>query len=287
MTSPRPCVRSASLAALLVLASAARSGVARAEDPPVAPPAVAPERDAAAPGVKPDPWAAVRRPWLYASDPSAPPPGHVLASLGVGYAPVDRGGAHPFAGNVAHAGAVFNAGAEVGVLRFLSLHGEGLLAGEPDKGVHGGGMLGVTFYPLPASSPVDLSLSGGYLRELGGGNGVWSRASIGASFHDARFVVTALGAHVFDKGRDAVDLLLTAGATYAVLPILHLGVEYSVQDLEGLWDADEVEGGVRHFLGPTASLQLARRVFLTAGPAFGLSKGSPTVLGRMAASYAF
>lgn len=271
-------------AAVLSLAALSFAGAAAAQNVPPEPPA----RDAATPDARPDPWARVQRPWLYGVDPTAPPPGHVLASMGVGYAQIDRGAAAPFAANVAHGGAVFNAGAEVGVLRWMSLHGEGLLSGEGSKGgVHGGGMLGASFYPLPAKSPVDLSVSAGYLRELGGGNGMWGRASIAASFRNARFVVTALGSHIFEKGRDPVDFLVTAGASYAVIPILRLGVEYTVQDLEGLWEAEEADGGVRHFLGPTASLELTKRVRITAGPSFGLSQGSPAVLGRMSASYAF
>ncbi|MFT3774710.1 MAG: hypothetical protein QM820_55875 [Minicystis sp.] len=275
--------------AVLTLARAAAAqnvpaaGPAAAEGTPPASPA----RDVVTPEAKPDPWANVRRPWLYTADPTAPPPGHVLASLGVGYAQVDRGAARPFAANYAHAGAVFNAAAEVGVFRFMSVQAEGMLAGEGSDKVHAGGVVGLAFYPLPAKSPVDLSIAGGYLRELGGGNGVWGRASAGISWRNARFVVSAVGSHIFEKGRDDMDLLLTAGATYAVLPILRLGVEYVVQDLEGAWEEDEADGGIRHFLGPTASIQLGKRVYLTAGPAFGLSKGAPSVLGRMAASYAF
>lgn len=298
-----PFRSAAALAALAVTRAAAAQPAPVYGEPPPAPvapepaalspvyteaPAPAPTRDAVTPDAKKEPWARVYRPWLYGADPTAPPPGHVLASMGVGYAQTNRGAAAPFAANVAHAGAVFNAGVDVGVLRWMSLHGEGLLSGEGSKGgVHGGGMLGVSFYPLPAKSPVDLSLSGGYLRELGGGNGVWGRASIAASFKAARFVVTALGSHVFEKGRDPVNILITAGASYAVIPILRLGVEYTIQDLEGLWEDEEADGGVRHFIGPTASLEITKRVRLTAGPSFGLSQGSPTVLGRMSAMYAF
>lgn len=272
-------LRLTAAAAALAAVALARTASAQAVDPP--------PRDTVQPPA-PDAWSSAPRPWLYAIDPTAPPPGHVMASLGVGYAEVDRGAARPFAANVAAAGAVFNAGVEVGVLPFLSVHGEGLLSSEGSKGgMHGGGMLGVSVYPLPKKSPVDLSFSAGYLRELGGGNGVWSRASVAASLRDARFVVTAVGSHIFEKGRDPVDFLITAGATYAVIPILRVGVEYTVQDLEGLWEPEEADGGVRHFLGPTASLELAKRVHLTAGPAFGLSKGSPGVLGRVAAAYAF
>jgi hypothetical protein len=233
-------------------------------------------------------WDGFQRPWLYAADPTAPPPGHVLASLGAGYAPIDRSGGRPFAGNTAAAGVVASAAVEVGVLRFMSLHAEGLMSGQGSEGgVHGGGMFGASFFPLPAGTPVDLAISAGYLRELGGGNGVWGRASIAASYKNARFVVTALGTHVFEKARDPVDLMLTAGATYAIIPQIRLGAEYTVQDLEGLFEHDEAEGGVRHFLGPVASFEIAKRVRLTAGPAFGLSPQSPRVQGRVTASYAF
>jgi hypothetical protein len=287
----RSRVRFLPLAAAGLLAALPSAALAQpppdAAPPDAPPPPAAPPRDVAT-DTRPDAWAGAPRPWLYATDPTAPPPGHVMASLGVGYAQVDRGAARPFAANIAHAGAVFDAGVEVGVLRFMSLYGQGLLSGEGSEGgVHGGGMLGVSFYPLPAKSPIDLSISGGYLRELGGGNGAWGRVSAAASWGNARVVVTALGSHIFEQGRDPVDLLLTAGASYAVLPILRLGVEYVVQDLEGAWETDEPDGGIRHFLGPTASLELAKRVHLTAGPSFGLSKGSPSVQGRVAAAYAF
>lgn len=268
------------VASVASVAFAPRAALAQA--PPEPPP-----RDVVA---KPPPsaWEGFKRPWLYATDPTAPPPGHVLASLGAGYAPLDRSGGRPFAANTAHAGVVVSAGAEVGVRSFMSLHAEGLMAGEGSQGgVHGGGMIGASFFPLPKGLPVDLSLSAGYLRELGGGNGMWARASVAGSYKNARFVVTALGTHVFETARDPVDLLLTAGATYAIIPQFHLGVEYTVQDLEGLFDPEEAEGGVRHFLGPVASLEIAKRVRLTAGPAFGLSALSPRVQGRVSASYAF
>jgi hypothetical protein len=284
-----------SLAGLIALGIGAIAGEARADPPsgepsidPSIAPAAAPERDAEQPAAG-DPFRMVRRPWLYAADPSAPPPGHVLASLSVGYAEVNRGAARPFAGNIAHAGGVLSAGGEVGVLRFASLHAEGLLAGDGGK-VNAGAMIGASFYPLPATFPVTFALSGGYLRELGGDSGAWGRASVGGDLGKARLVLTALGSHVFAPGtekRDGVDLLLTAGASYALGDIVRVGAEYVVQDLEGAWDPDEAEGGIRHFLSPMASLTLAKHVYINGGPAFGLSKESPRVLGRIAATYAF
>ncbi|MEP7123832.1 MAG: hypothetical protein ABJE95_23085 [Byssovorax sp.] len=283
--------------ATILLAAATIALVAPREaaaDPPPEPQilAVAPAPDAAEPAKQADPWQYVRRPWLYAADPTAPPAGHVLTSLGVGIAQIDRGAARPFAANVAHAGAVFSAGAEVGIFKLASLHAEGLLAGDGGN-VHGGAMLGASIYLLGPKSPVGVVVSGGYLRELGGANGVWGRASIAGDLGHLRLVLTGLGEHVFSTNdasgglRDGIDLLITAGAAYRVTDAFQLGAEYVVQDLEGLWDPGEIDGGVRHFLGPTATLQLARHIQLGAGPSFGLSAAAPRVLGRMSASYAF
>jgi hypothetical protein len=242
--------------------------------------------DAAEP--KPSPWAGVQRPWLYTADPSAPPPAHVLASMSVGYSSIDKGAARPFAADRTHAGAIFSAGAEVGVLRFASIQAEGLLAGQgASKSVAAGAMVGANFYPLPKRLPVAMSISAGYLRELGGANGIWGRATVAGDIGPVRLGMSAVGSHVFAPGRDEVDLLLTAAVTYRVVSILRIGAEYVVQDIEGAWDPEEADGGIRHFVGPTASLELAKRIFLTAGPAFGLSSGSPRLLGRLTANYAF
>jgi hypothetical protein len=263
--------------------SASGEGGPAATEPPPAP---RPRADTVDPATSV--FQGVERPWLYSADATAPPPGHVLASMGVGYAQLDRGAARPFAADIAHAGAVFSAGAEAGVFRFASLHAEGLLAGDGAK-VSAGAMAGVTFYPLPIKSPVDVGISTGYLRELGGANGIWGRVAVAGDLGPVRLQLTALGEHVFSPGRDSIDLLVSTGASYRIASFLRLGAEYVVQDLEGAWEAEEEEadGGIRHFVSPTLSLELGRRVRLTGGPAFGLSPGSPGVLGRVAAGYSF
>ncbi|MFO0590440.1 MAG: hypothetical protein U0441_23050 [Polyangiaceae bacterium] len=233
------------------------------------------------------PFEGVERPWLYSPDATAPRPGHVIATMNVGYADTTLGAGRPFAANLVHAGAVFGVGAEVGVLRFASIQAEGLLSGDGHS-VSAGGMVGVTAYPFPTTWPVQMALSGGYLRELGGADGVWGRAVVAGDISRLRLSATALASHMFAPDRDAVDLLLSAGASVKVVSFLRLGAEYVVQDLEGLWEGEEeeAEGGARHFLSPMASLELGR-VRLTAGPAFGLSPQSPRILGRLQAGYAF
>jgi hypothetical protein len=252
-----------------------------AADPPPPDAALAPKRDA---------WADVRRPWLYTVDPSAPPPLRVLASVGAGYASMDRGAARPFAADVAHAGAVFDAGGEVGLLRVLSLEGHVLLAGaspQTNDAVAAGGMAGLTLHPLPASWPVQASVSSGYLRELGGDGGVWGRVVVAGGTGRLRFGGSALAEHVFATGRDPLDLMLTAGASVRLVPWGEVGVEYVVQDLEEAADGEDVDGGMRHFIGLTASLLPTKHLQITAGPALGLSRGAPGVLGRGQVAYYF
>ncbi|MFO0759070.1 MAG: hypothetical protein U0359_21440 [Byssovorax sp.] len=271
------------LAALLSLVP--RAARAQQTSPQTEPQAAAPEADTARP---PPPSAldTAPRPWLYTPDPSGPLPGQVLASLGAGYAQIDRGAARPFAGNVAQGGAVFGASGEVGVLRVLSIQAEGLLAGDGSS-VNGGAVLGAVVHPFPARWPVTLAVGGGYLRELGGDQGAWGRVTFASDLGPVRLMAGVLGSHLFAPGRDGLDWLLSTGASYRLGSIVRLGVEYVVQDLEEAGDSDEVDGGVRHFLGPSVGLTLARRVQLTAGPAFGLSRGAPPFQGRMAAIYAF
>lgn len=278
---------------LLVAALAAAPAALAAESPGLAAPAspAAPPPAQTGPDAVEDPaagWGGARRPWLYTADPTGPAPGRVLASLGVGYAQVDRGAARPFAADVAHAGAVFDASAEVGLARFASLYAQGLLASQgASEPVRAGVFAGVNFFPLPAQWPVDLAISGGYLRELGGTNGVWGRVGVAGDLGRFRLSLTTLGEKVFDPDRDEVDLLVTTGVSVAVLPVLRLGAEYVVQDLEGAWEPEEADGGIRHFVGAVAALELAQRVQISAGPAIGLSQGSPELLGRLTAMYAF
>lgn len=277
----------AAVATLLPNAAAAQG-----PDPtlPPAPLAAAPPADTTeTPAPTKTPWDDTPRPWLYSSDPTAPAPGHVLAALSVGYAQTNRGTARPFAADVAHAGAVFSAGGEIGILRHLSLSAEGLLAGQSGTSspISGGAMLGVNAFPLGGRGPVDVSISAGYLRELGGANGVWFRGAIAGDIGRVRLSANALGEHVFDVTRDGVDVLLTAGANVKATDWLRVGAEYVVQDLEGAWDPEEADGGIRHFVSANAALLLGKRVQISMGPALGLSPNSPRVLGRLTAAYAF
>jgi hypothetical protein len=92
---------------------------------------------------------------------------------------------------------------------------------------------------------------------------------------------------VFASGRDPVDVLVMAGASFAVTGPLRAGLEYVAQDLEEAV-GDGAESGARQFLGPTVALELmARRLSIVAGPALGIGPQSPAYSGRVSLAYEY
>jgi hypothetical protein len=95
------------------------------------------------------------------------------------------------------------------------------------------------------------------------------------------------GEHVFAAGRDTVDVLVMAGASYALAGPLRAGIEYVAQDIEETF-ADQAERGVSQFLGPQVALELlAKRLSVAAGPAIGLGSQSATYSGRLSLAYEY
>jgi hypothetical protein len=120
-----------------------------------------------------------------------------------------------------------------------------------------------------------------------GDSGAWAQVAFSQDVSRLRLAATVHVEHVFAIGRDPLDLMVQAGASCRVAGGFRLGAEYVAQDLEEA-GATAAEGGLRHFLGPTASLQILRdRLSIVAGPSFGLSHRSPEVLGRAAAAFGF
>jgi hypothetical protein len=157
-----------------------------------------------------------------------------------------------------------------------------------------GAIAGLRLSLLPDSvKTTHLVLSGGYLREAWtpdqpqGDDGAWLRLSVVQEISRLRLAATVHGEHVFAGGRDPVDVMLQLGASYRITGPWRAGVEYVGQDLEETF-ADAAEGGARHFVGPTTSLQLLHdRLTIVAGPALGLSAYSPSFIGRLGMAYGF
>ena len=251
---------------------------------------------------------AIDRSWLYLDDAKLAAPGAVI---GMTSASFTNAGTNPdpssapyraFAANTAQRGVVAALGAEAGVLPRVSLEavGQAQFGGE-GSGVNPGAIAGARFQLSPPSwSNVHMTASAGYLRETsstpgpdseatatGGANGAWASFAVAFDVQRLRLGVTTLGEHVFATGRDSVDVMVQAGASYRVMSWLRAGVEWVGQDLEETF-ADQAEGGPRHFVGPTAAVQLLQdRLTIVGGPSVGLSNGSPNVLGRLALAYGF
>jgi hypothetical protein len=256
---------------------------------------------------------AIDRTWLYLDDARTPAPWQVVGTTSVAYTTVgsnpDRAAApyRAFAFNTAQPGALVSLGAEVGLLSWLSIEALGQIdAGGATGNANPGAIVDMRARLTPESwRNVRIAASAGYVRETWAGpvrdddtgklipgqphgdNGAWAQAAITADIQRLRLGLTAHGEHVFADGRDGVDVMLKAGINYRIVDWLRAGVEYVGQDLEESFK-DGAEGGARHFVGPTAAVQLLQdRLTIVAGPSLGLSSASPQFLGRLALAYGF
>ncbi len=308
---------SGALAAVTLLCASTR---AAAQEPPgfVAP---APLADTPQPAPEADVRRSIDRTWLYVDDARIPAPLHVIAMTNVTYTNVGSptrigSGAYNALGlNTAQPGAAVAIGGEMGLFPHVSIMttvqigfgGQGQLgSGVEVPSASAGLVAGVRVSALPAAvKNSHLVVSAGYLREAWqgpifdddankwvpgkpyGDSGAWAQVAFSQDIQRVRLAATMHVEHVFADGRDPLDLMVQAGASCRVVGGFRLGAEYTGQDLEEAVDPG-AEGGVRHVLGPTASIQVWRdRVSIVAGPAFGLSHLSPAVMGRAAAAVGF
>jgi hypothetical protein len=246
------------LALLLVAPSARAADEPQAEAPPVA--------------------SAAPKPWLYLDDPTLPRAASAFTRV-----TYTQSHAAPFAADVARPGAVLEAGAEASLLPWLSVVATGAGAGDAF-----GGSGGLRVSLLPREASTHLVVAAGGARELSGDAAAWGRIAFGQDIGRARVGAMVHGEHAFGSSRDALDVTVSAGASAAIVGPLRAGVEWVGQDLEGAVDRDEAEGGMRHFAGPTAAVELlGKRLTIGAGPAFGLSHNAPPIVVRGQAAYAF
>lgn len=252
----------------------------------------------------------IDRTWLYVDDARIAAPLVVIGMSNLSYTDVSSSPTRIYnalAANTAQPGGMASLGAEVGLLPRLSIMamgqmGFGGLGPSPNAGMIAGVRVQLT--PLNWQA-FHLVASGGYLREAWqggvydddsgtmtggsphGDNGAWMQVAASGDIKRLRLAGAVHGEHVFADGRDTVDVMVQAGVSYRVVSVLRAGVEYVGQDLEEAFNSG-AEGGARHFVGPTASVQLlSDRLTVSAGPAFGLSDLSPRLLARMAVAYAF
>jgi hypothetical protein len=229
------------------------------------------------------------RPFLYLVDPTLPQPWHVMASYSAGYSSTG-GGTRPLAATAGRGGLVNQLRVEGALGDRVAPFATGMLAppleGEasPKAAVNGGVRVLLTD---PDSRKLRLIVAGGYERDFAPTNDAFLRVTATYDIGNLRLASMLHSEHAFAPGRDPIDIYVDEGVSYRVLDSLRVGAEYVGQELEGAWEQDEAEGGIRHFVGADVAWSYQNKVLLTAGPAFGLSHASPRVLGQATLSYLF
>jgi|GEM_PF-5148099 len=110
-----------------------------------------------------------------------------------------------------------------------------------------------------ADLPVRITAASGLRHEREGQDVLVGRLTAGYALNASRLVANVTLEKAFGQGRDAVDLVTALGWTHPVTHRVHLGAEAIGEDLEGLWDAHEADGGARLFVGPTAAVAAAHQ----------------------------
>ncbi len=156
-----------------------------------------------------------------------------------------------------------------------------------DQGSAAGGAVGGRFQITAPGSAFKLAVAAAALREVDGNFGAYGRVALSYDLGRFRFAGNLHAEHIFQQGRDALDLLVMAGTSFRVYEQFRLGAEYVGQDIEESFDSG-AEGGARHYAGPTASLSFYDGRFqLVGGPAFGLTSASARAAGRLTALVTF
>jgi hypothetical protein len=104
---------------------------------------------------------------------------------------------------------------------------------------------------LPASSSLRLAVGGGARREWQGDTVALARVCVGRSTTRSLLFGNLRLEKPFATGRDPIDLITTLGWLVRVGGSLQVGVEAIGEDVEGLWAAEEAEGGAKFYVGPT------------------------------------
>ncbi|HEX6736962.1 MAG TPA: hypothetical protein VF310_01690 [Vicinamibacteria bacterium] len=124
-----------------------------------------------------------------------------------------------------------------------------------------------------------LAVGLGLRREWEGASVALGRVTLGRHFAASSLFGNLRFERAFSEGRDGVDFILTTGWLRRVGPGVHLGVEAVGEDLEGLWEAEEAEGGAKVFVGPSLRVAPAGRPWaltLGGGPILYASRSTPT-----------
>ncbi len=147
---------------------------------------------------------------------------------------------------------------------------------------------GLAWQVTQPGAPVRLSMSLAGMHEgASGSSGVTALAAASLDHGGFRLAGNLRGDKVFAAGRDALDYLVTLGASWRLTSAVRFGAEYVGQDLEELAAAGAA-GGARQAAGPTLAFELdGGRCQVALGAGFGLNARSPAALARGTVAFNF
>ncbi len=145
---------------------------------------------------------------------------------------------------------------------------------------------------------INLSLGAGYTYDFDGVSVPTLRLSLNRAFGALDLTLSGTAEFPIADDRDPFDVIVGLGTSYQFVSWFAGGVEAVGEDLEGLWDEEEAEGGAKFLIGPTLTFLPADNFFVKFNGAVSVSMtnnaarngkryDSPGFLGRLALGYSF
>jgi len=130
-----------------------------------------------------------------------------------------------------------------------------------------------------ASRGLGLAAGLGMRREWEGTSVLFGRVAAGHNFKTSMLFGNVSFERAFEQTRDGVDVITSIGWLRRVGSAVHVGAEALGEDLEGLWDPNEAEGGAKIFAGPSVHVAIPAHSWsltVCAGPIFYPSRNGRT-----------
>jgi len=143
---------------------------------------------------------------------------------------------------------------------FLGIEGFGGIVVDGDGGGYKSEAASIDIIARPLSQDryyVNLDLGAGYIYDYRNDHIPRIRLAIGHSFNRLDLSLSGLlEVPVGSAGRDEADIMTALALSYAFADEFRGGLEVAGEDLEGLFESEEAEGGAKILFGPTADFYL-------------------------------
>jgi len=143
---------------------------------------------------------------------------------------------------------------------FLGIEGFGGIVLDSDGGGYRSEAASIDVIARPLNQEqhyVNVDLGAGYIYDYRNDNIPRVRLSIGRSFNKLDLSLSGLlEIPVGASGRDEADIMTALAMSYAFARQFRGGLELAGEDLEGLFESEEAEGGAKILFGPTANFYL-------------------------------